>query len=345
MGSNEPMYLNSFFKSLSPRFDGRKRFVGRNNRTIGTWQNYFCIKMDRSRNAECMLRVPHFIILSGISAIFWAPGSVAKESPEARPKRVTEAPAPPPNYADIADLVVRSPMIVDATIRSSKQLKGVDAAGVPAGSVRFLVSADVISLLRGTDAIPSQIRYIVDSALDAQGRPPKLRKAHVLLFARPVSGAANQVQLTGNGAQRVWSPALDALARTITSDLVKPDAPPVITGIGNAFHVPGSLPGEGETQIFLTTADNRPESLNVIRRPGEMPIWAVAQSEIIDEASAPPQRNTLLWYRLACFLPRQLPARSLAADDANSAAAARADYQYVLDALGPCGRTTQAAGN
>src|SRR3546814_1145016 len=39
---------------------------------------------------------------------------------------------------------------------------------------------------------------------------------------------------------------------------VAADAPPVITGVGCAFHVPGSLPGEGETQIFLATADGSP---------------------------------------------------------------------------------------
>ena len=68
--------------------------------------------------------------------------------------------------------------------------------------------------------------------------------------------------------------------------------------IGNAFHVAGSLPGEGETQMFLTTADARPVSLSILRRPGEQPRWAVALAEIVDEAAGPPQRDTFLWYRL-----------------------------------------------
>src|SRR5207253_7979853 len=101
-------------------------------------------------------------------------------------------------------------------------------------------------------------------------------------------------------------------ARRIAADLVAADTPPTITGIGNAFHVPGALPGEGETQIFLTTADNRPVSLSILRRPGEQPRWAVALSEIVDEAAAPPARDTLLWYRLACSLPAALPAASTA---------------------------------
>jgi hypothetical protein len=84
----------------------------------------------------------------------------------------------------------------------------------------------------------------------------------------------------------------------------RPGAAPRITGIGRAFHVPGNLPGESETQIFLQTADSRPVSLSVLRRPGETPRWAVALSEIVDEAAVPPAPGTLLWYRLACTLPR-----------------------------------------
>jgi hypothetical protein len=120
-------------------------------------------------------------------------------------------------------------------------------------------------------------------------------------------------------------------------------APPRITGIGNAFFVPGALPGEGETQVFLTTADNQPVSLTVLRRPGERPRWAVALSEIVDEAAGPPPAETLLWYRLACSLPRTLPERSTASLGPADADQARADYRFIMDALGPCGRTRTAS--
>src|SRR3546814_7628869 len=71
--------------------------------------------------------------------------------------------------------------------------------------------------------------------------------------------------------------------------------------------VPGTIPGESETQIFLRTSDQRPVSLSVLRRPGEAPKWSVSLDEMVDESSAPAGRDTLLWYRLACFLPGQLP--------------------------------------
>jgi len=120
--------------------------------------------------------------------------------------------------------------------------------------------------------------------------------------------------------------------------VLAPGAPPPVTGITSAFHVPGSLPGESETQIFLRTADNRPISLNVLRRPGEQPRWAVALGEMVDNSAEPPRRDTLLWYRLACGLPRQLPAAALDQIDIPARAGARADYQLVLDGLGACQR-------
>jgi hypothetical protein len=128
------------------------------------------------------------------------------------------------------------------------------------------------------------------------------------------------------------------MVRRIARDAVAPNAPPAVTGLGNAFHVPGALPGEGETQIFVQTANGAPISLSILRRPGEERRWAVALGEIVDDAAAAPARDTLLWYRLACGLPRTLPATSLADEDPANVAAARDDYRFVLNQLGPCRR-------
>jgi hypothetical protein len=112
-----------------------------------------------------------------------------------------------------------------------------------------------------------------------------------------------------------------------------------VTAIGKAFHVPGSLAGESETQIFLQTAEARPVSLTILRRPGEEPQWAVALGDIVDDAAAAPKPETLLWYRLACGLPRTLPRQSYADAEGRAGAAIQADYRFVLDRLGPCTRS------
>ncbi len=243
------------------------------------------------------------------------------------------------SYVELADTVIASPVVLDATIASTVRIKGAEAADVAPGFVRFYVEADVTALIRAPGAMPPRIGYLLDAPLGPGGRQPRYKKSRVLLFARPVPGNPAQVQLVAPDAQRGWTPELDALTRRITQELLSGDAPPDITGIGNAFHVPGSLPGEGETQIFLTTGDRRPVSLSVLRRPGEQRRWAVALSEIVDDAAGPPQRDTLLWYRLACALPRTLPARSIQALEPADAAMAQEDYRFVLEQLGPCRRS------
>lgn len=241
-----------------------------------------------------------------------------------------------PSYATLARQVTGAPLIIDARIRKADRLKAEESPGLAAGMARFLVEADVSALIRGTQAMASRITYTADVPLGAKGKAPKLAKQRVLLFARPVPGRPAMVQLTGLRSQMNWLPELDAQVRAITRDALAADAAPAITGVGNAFHVPGSLPGEGETQVFLQTASGAPVSLQILRRPGETTRWSVSLGDIVDESAGAPRANTFLWYRLACGLPRALPAESVESDDAQNAAKAREDYQFVLRSLGQC---------
>lgn len=283
-----------------------------------------------------MATVPRIADFSAFAALAsLAPTALAQSVP---PRAAPIQLVPAPQYADVADLVLRSPIVLDSVIRSAVKLDGPQAVGTPPGLVRLYVEADVVALIRGKETVPARISWLYDVAPDARGRLPKLNKRRVLVFARPIAGRATQVQLTGADSQRDWSPAADALTRRVITETIAADAPPRITGIANAFHVAGTLPGAGETQIFLQTETRRPVSLNVIRAPGEAPRWAVALSEIVDEAAAPPPRDTLLWYRLACGLPRALPDSATQALEPADQRAASADYQFILSALGPCTR-------
>lgn len=243
-----------------------------------------------------------------------------------------------PAYADLADLTLAAPVVGVATVRSVTRLKGADLAGVAPGMARLYVEADVTALIRGQGGLPPRVGYLLDALPDARGKLPSLKKARVLLFARTTANPG-QLQLVAPDAQLAWTPELEGRARRVAQEVLSPDAAPRLTGVGNAFHVPGALPGEGESQVFLQTADGRPVSLSVLRRPGERPRWAVALSEIVDEAAAPPPRDTLLWYRLACSLPATLPPGSIAALSPEDSTKAQDDYRYVLAQLGPCGRT------
>lgn len=263
------------------------------------------------------------------------PAAFAQSAPQTTQNR-EEATTVLPRYVTVANAVTGAPLVIDARIRDVIRIKDKDAADLTPGRARLYVEADVLALIRGTNPLPAQIAYVTDVPLDARGRVPKLKKQRVLLFARDVASQARQIQLTGIDSQFAWSPELDALARTITRDLLAANAPPAVTGIGNAFHVPGALPGESETQVFVKTANGAPISLQILRRPGEQPRWAVSLGDIVDESAGAPARDTLLWYRLACGLPRTLPDASLDAETPSNAAGAREDYAFVLGQLGPC---------
>lgn len=241
-----------------------------------------------------------------------------------------------PSYARLARLALEGNIVLDATIRSTARIPPAEAAGLAPGHVRFYVTADVGALIRASGPLPARIGYLVDVPFDPRGRAPNLKRQRVIAFARAVAGRPDQVQLLTPDAQFAWSPALDQRVRAVVRDVLAPDAPPVVTGIGNAFHVPGTLPGEGETQIFLKTADGNPVSLLVLRRPGEAKRWALSLGDIIDEAGGAPQRDTLAWYRLACGLPETLPEASLQAQDDDNAGIAREDYDFVRQQLGKC---------
>jgi hypothetical protein len=125
--------------------------------------------------------------------------------------------------------------------------------------------------------------------------------------------------------------------RHIVREMVRPDAPPRITGIANAFYAPGALAGDGESQIFLAADGERPVSLIVVRKEGVAPHWAAAFGEVVDPQAPLPARNTLEWYRLACFLPVTLPS-DIEGVSAQSASKIAADFQFVREGLGACPR-------
>lgn len=271
--------------------------------------------------------------IPGIGALVSAALLALPAAAQAPPSTVAAA-----SYAELADLAVPAPVAAIARIASASRLKPAQAPDVPAGHARLYVEADVDTLIRGREGLPSRVAYLADVPFDARGRVPRLTKQRVILLAATVPGRPGQLRLISRRGQLPWSAELEARLRAILLAASAADAPPRIVGVGSAFHVAGSLPGESETQIFLETGDDRQVSLSVLRRPGEEPRWAVALGEIVDESAEPPARDTLLWYRLACSLPPTLPDRSVADLPTADAAAARADYLVVIAGLGPCGR-------
>lgn len=244
----------------------------------------------------------------------------------------------PTSYADVAQFAVESATIVDARIRRSRVVERERVPGLPANMVRFYIEADVNTVIYGRDPVARRIAYLLDLPMAADGRAPRIRRDRVLLFARPVTNAS-QLQLVRTNAQLLWSAGHDLTARGIAMELARGDVPPAITGVAQAFHVTGTVAGESETQIFLSTDNGAPVSLTILRRPAQAPRWAVAFGEIVDESATVPARRTLGWFRLACGLPPTLPAAALTGASASEREAMVRDYAIVTSSVGSCDRT------
>ena len=242
------------------------------------------------------------------------------------------------SYADVADLVVISPLILDANIKNLRKIPPEQAVGVPENLQRMLIEADILALIRGQEGVNPRVRFLLDVPKDAKGKIPKLKKQRLFLLGSPVAGRPGEIRLSRPDALVQWSPANDILVRTITKEAVQLDAPAKIAGITSAFYSAGTVIGEGETQIFLKTVKDQPLSLSVLSRPGEMKRWAVSTAEVIDESATAPAKFTLLWYRLACELPRSIAPDMVETADSGDMARVQADYNYILDSIGPCGR-------
>ena len=250
------------------------------------------------------------------------------------------APAPAnASYADIVDLADKTPIILRAEIRKIARLDPARSVGVKPGQARVYVEARTQALLFGASAIGESLRYLVDVPLDARGKLPNLRKSVVLLFARPVANLPGELQLVAPDAQIAWAPDTEARVRGVIAELLAPGAPGRVTAVREAIHVPGTLAGTGETQFFLQTPDGSAASITVLHRADGPPSWSASFTEVLESASPPPQRDTLAWYRLACFLPDRLPGSVNVSETAAARALADGDWRQVKAQLGACGRT------
>lgn len=242
-------------------------------------------------------------------------------------------------YADLVDLADSAPLVIHAKVAKMLRVEDARAPGLGPGMARYYVKASTVTLLAGQTVLGESLAYLVDLPLDARGKVANLKKRDVLLFARPVPGRPGELQLISPGAQMLWSEPLDARIRRILQALVSPDAPARVTGVRELLHVPGTLAGQGETQIFLTTQDGSAASLTVRHQPGAPAAWGASFSELVADVSRPPRPETLEWYRLACFLPNTPPPGANVSEGPAARQQAAADYRMVLGELGLCRRS------
>jgi hypothetical protein len=248
-------------------------------------------------------------------------------------------PAQAPTYADLVTLAEPAAIVAEVTVKDQATVPPERAPGLAPGRVRLYLQTQTQRAIKSPGALGESLTYLADVPLNAKGKPPKLKKQTFVVFANPVAGHPGELQLVKPDAQLPDDPALANRVHAVVEQLIAPDAPPRITGVRDVISVAGNLAGESETQMSIETVGGAPGSLTVIRRPNEAPTWGVSWTEIVDQSAKPPAPQTIAWYRLACFLPRQLQPNDFLQADASGRQRARADYQFILDSLGPCERT------
>lgn len=274
--------------------------------------------------------------LAGLALAALATGATPADSQT----RLVPVAAPPPSvtYADLADLADPAALVVRAEVRKVAEVEPARATGLRPGWARLYVEARTEAVLGGRQTLGEALRYLVDVPRDAKGKVPKLKKRSVILFAAPVPGRPGELQLVAPDAQLLADPALEARVRALLAELYAPGAAPRVTGVREAIHVAGNLAGEGETQLFLALANGEPAAITVTSTPGAGRRWNVSFSAVVDSSAPPPAAETLAWYRLACFLPPQLPVSASLAGSPQDRQAAQRDYRFVIEQLGPCPR-------
>lgn len=251
--------------------------------------------------------------------------SLAARAPRPKPAAIT-------GYAPLADLTLGAPVILAGTIDSVDRLNAKRAPDVKPGSQRYLLRLKVGTALKAPGAVPERVRFLWDVPSEAR---PDLLKQPVIAFL--TQQTFQDYRLTRPDALIAGSPAAEVSVRAVITEARTPDlARRRVTGVQSATYVPGTVPGEAETQIFLKTASGDPVSLIVISRPGEAKRLSAAFGDVIDEAAGPIKPESLVWFYLACGLPRTLPEGAVGDMGPEEAAAARADYQFALTAVGAC---------
>jgi hypothetical protein len=262
--------------------------------------------------------------------------------------RLGNRPSAPPfsaSYADIVDLADIAPLVVRVQPRTVARVDDSRVVGLIPGTGRFYVEAQTIGLIAGHADLAPRLAFLADLPVDAKGRPPVFKKIHVIVFARPVSGRPGELALVAPDALLIANAENEARTRAVLTAIVQPGGPAHITGVREIVHAPGDLAGESQTQVFLKTEDGSAASLTIAHKPGAPTRWGASFSELTANIDAPPQPETLVWYRLACALPSTLPPSADPSDTPEDRAAAEADYRFVIASLGECRRLRRIAGS
>lgn len=286
------------------------------------------------KNIFNRLKINSLIIICGLTV---APFPAYSQNVNTSPKNIIGQNSA--SYDDIIGITLESNVVVDVIIRKITKLPPSQSIGVRSDRKRILITANVQSLIRGQSGLNSEIKFLFDAPVDSRGKIPKLKKQRFIAFGGHVPNRSDFIKLSRTASMLPYSGDISNFVRNSTREVLAANAPQQIIGINSAFHSPGTIIGEGETQIFLETRMNQPMAISINSRSGERVRWSVSASEVIDINATEPVRNSLMGYRLACGLPRTIGDSAIAPLSAPNQRIVVNDYNFIRSAIGPCNRT------
>lgn len=242
------------------------------------------------------------------------------------------------SYPGLAKLHLLSDVVLQARIYRSKKLSSKQAPDVAAGFERFLIQADVQSVILSSSPIPQRISYIWDAPVKEDGSP-KLKGISVILFLKTVTGRDDFYQLAAPNAQLLAQPEALETTRSIAAD---PDRSAIgdfhFSNIMSAIRVRSTEDSPEETNFLIQTSGGQLYTAIVTNTSNDQPLNTVriSRPDSLNESQSVKKR-TLIWYHLACDLPGSLPSSLLDAEGVRKdAALITQDYRTLRQILGPC---------
>jgi hypothetical protein len=262
----------------------------------------------------------------------------AQRAPAAQPAAAAVA-APAPSYASLARLTLAAPVIVRAQVRKPGLFSRPQVTQLPNGRLRVVMEADLQSVIQAPLAIRTPIQFVWEGQGDAKGRAPDLSRQTFLMFLNRPATAAEPFTLVRASGLAPWSEPAEATVRRIIGEALQ--SPSIaklqLSGVREIMALDADPPYAASYQLLLDGRSGEAVALQLDQHPQAQRDRVQVSFDDTMVAAQAVQRDTLLWYAIACTLPRQSADRIAAAaavpDQAGAAASA---YARLVNALGTC---------
>jgi hypothetical protein len=243
-------------------------------------------------------------------------------------------------YPVAARLYLSSPVVARALVKGQSKLGKKEAAALPPlppSQGRAMLEVELQGVLKAPDALPAKLKFLWQGPLDAKGKVPGFKKQTLLLFLS--TATANGITgygLTDVNSVRTWTAAEEAQLRAIAAAAQDPAQRGLaIKGVRTTFvTVPENGDSDPFVHILFATQSGAPLAAILEQQGGAWRLRTTITD--LDQDAQAIQRQSLLWYHMACGLPAEPPSVVIRQPSAAESDMARAAWTAMLEQLGPC---------